>query len=234
MLELRGIHASYGPIPVLHDVNLRVEQGQMVALLGRNGAGKTTSLRVASGMLAPNSGEICLKGQSVAGRPSEEIARMGLSHVPEGRGVLPHMTVKENLEVGAYRLGISRRQASRRIAEVSQSFPRLVERLDQRAGSLSGGEQQMLVIARALMAEPEILLVDEPSLGLAPLIVDEVYRLLARLNQEGLTILLVEQYVDLALEVAAYAYVLEKGRMVMHGHASELAGDRHLVDAYLE
>ena len=205
----------------------------MVALLGRNGAGKTTTMRVASGMLRPSAGEVWFDGVRVDGRSAAELSRLGLAHVPEGRGVFPAFSVRENLEVGAYRRGGRRHNLRNEIERVTASFPRLSERMGQRAGSLSGGEQQMLVLARALMAQPRIILVDEPSLGLAPVIVDEVYQLLHGLKGDGLTILLVEQYVELALEIADYAYVLEKGAVAVEGRAHDLAGDRSLLDAYM-
>ena len=233
MLELRGVCAGYGAITVLHDVSIAVPEGAMVALLGRNGAGKTTTLRVASGMRAPSGGEVWFGGARVDGRNAADLARLGLAHVPEGRGVFPGLTVRENLEAGAAGRAARRRDLRAEIDEVTASFPRLRERMGQRAGSLSGGEQQMLVLARALMARPRIVLVDEPSLGLAPVIVEEVYRLLQRLKADGLTVLLVEQYVELALEIADYAYVLEKGAVALEGKASELAGDRSLLDAYM-
>ena len=205
----------------------------MVALLGRNGAGKTTTMRVASGMLRPSAGEVWFDGVRVDGRSAAELSRLGLAHVPEGRGVFPAFSVRENLEVGAYRRGGRRHNLRNEIERVTASFPRLSERMGQRAGSLSGGEQQMLVLARALMAQPRIILVDEPSLGLAPVIVDEVYQLLHGLKGDGLTILLVEQYVELALEIADHAYVLEKGAVAVEGRAHDLAGDRSLLDAYM-
>ncbi len=233
MLELRGVSAGYGPITVLRDVSISVPEGSMVALLGRNGAGKTTTMRVASGMLRPSAGEVWFRGARIDGRNAADIARLGLAHVPEGRGAFPGLTVRENLEVGAAGRAVRRRELHGEIDEVTASFPRLRERMGQRAGSLSGGEQQMLVLARALMARPKVVLVDEPSLGLAPVIVDEVYRLLEGLKADGLTVLLVEQYVELALGIADYAYVLEKGAVALEGEASRLAGDRSVLDAYM-
>ncbi|HEX4978480.1 MAG TPA: ABC transporter ATP-binding protein [Acidimicrobiales bacterium] len=233
MLELRGVHAGYGAVTVLRDVSLSVPEASIVALLGRNGAGKTTTMRVASGMLRPSRGEVWLEGTRVDGWNAADVARRGLAHVPEGRGVFPGLTVTENLEVGAARRPGRRAGIRRDIEYVTATFPRLRERLNQRAGSLSGGEQQMLVLARALMAQPRIVLVDEPSLGLAPVIVEEVYQLLERLKGDGLTILLVEQYVELALEIADYAFVLDKGAVSLEGRADDLAGDRSLLDAYL-
>lgn len=233
MLELIDVDAGYGSTPVLSGLHLRVDDGEVVALLGRNGAGKTTTLRVASGMLRPRAGTVRVAGTPMEGRTPETFARSGVAHVPEGRGVFGRFTVRQNLRVGAYTRRLRRRSTSHEIATVAEVFPLLAERLHQPAGSLSGGEQQMLVIARALMARPRILLVDEPSLGLAPIVIDELYELLARLKRERTTVLLVEQYAERALEIADRAYVLEKGRVVLSGSARELASDTQLVDTYM-
>lgn len=233
MLELREIHAGYGLGEVLVGVNLVVPNGHTVALLGRNGAGKTTTLRVASGLLNPTHGQVFLDGELINGRSPEDIARRGVAHVPEGRGVLKHMSVLENLQMGGYASGSPLRRMAGRIEMACSRFPVLEARMSQDAGSLSGGEQQMLVIARALMSQPRVLLIDEPSLGLAPIIVAELYRLLRQLHDDGLTILLVEQYVSLALETATSGYVLGKGQVVMSGTSAELADGDRLSDAYL-
>jgi len=233
MLELRSLRAGYGVGEVLRGVDLVVRTGSLTALLGRNGAGKTTTLRVVSGMLAPLAGEVLLEGQAIGGTPAEEVARLGVAHVPEGRGTLPTLTVRENLELGAHRRRAPRRTLRDDVERVTERFPRLRERMRQRAGSLSGGEQQMLSIARALMSEPRLLLVDEPSLGLAPLLVQELYEMLRSLADGGLTVLLVEQYVELALRTVDHAYVLEKGVVAVSGPARELRDDSDVVAAYL-
>lgn len=233
MLELHEVRAGYGLGEVLRGVDLSVETGSLTALLGRNGAGKTTTLRVASGLLAPASGQVLFEGRPIGGLPAEQVARLGIAHVPEGRGTLPRLSVRENLELGAHRRRVSRRALADDIDRATTTFPRLRERLGQAAGSLSGGEQQMLSIARALMAEPRLLLVDEPSLGLSPLLVQELYELFTSLVGDGLTVLLVEQYVELALRTVDYAYVLEKGIIALEGSARDLRGDANLVGAYL-
>lgn len=234
MLELRNVCAGYGKADVLFGVSLEVAENAIVALLGRNGAGKTTTLRVASGLLRPRRGEVILDGQRIDGMSAEDVARCGVALVPEGRGVLAGLSVRENLEIGGHRLGASRRALRPDIDRVCDIFPRLRERLTQRAGSLSGGEQQMLALARALMSRPRVMLVDEPSLGLAPVIVDELYGLFGTLSSDGITVLLVEQYVDLALKTVEYAYVLDKGAVSLHGKAEDLRDDDRLVTSYLE
>lgn len=234
MLELRDVYAGYGKADVLFGVNLKVPENSIVALLGRNGAGKTTTLRTASGLLRAGRGEVLFDGHRIDGMSAEDVARCGIAHVPEGRGVFSGLSVRENLELGGHRLGTARRTLRPDIDRVCDIFPRLQERLSQRAGSLSGGEQQMLVLARALMGRPRLMLIDEPSLGLAPIIVEELYELFARLTSEGITVLLVEQYVELALKTVEYAYVLEKGAVTLEGSAVELQGDERLVSTYLD
>jgi branched-chain amino acid transport system ATP-binding protein len=234
MLELRDVHAGYGKADVLFGVNLKVPENAIVALLGRNGAGKTTTLRAASGLLRLRRGEVIFDDDRIDGMSAEDVARCGIAHVPEGRGVFSGLSVRENLELGGHRLGTARRTLRPDIDRVCDVFPRLRERLSQRAGSLSGGEQQMLVLARALMSRPRLMLVDEPSLGLAPIIVQELYEMFGRLTSEGITVLLVEQYVELALKTVEYAYVLEKGAVTLQGSAAELQADRRLVSSYLD
>jgi branched-chain amino acid transport system ATP-binding protein len=231
MLEVAGLSTSYGGPNVLHDISLRVQAGEIVTVVGTNGAGKTTLLNTIAGLIKPSGGTIRLEGSQIGGRPAERVVRAGLSLVPEGRRVIAPLSVEDNLLVGAY----SRRGAGARatLAEVYDRFPRLRERYRQPAGLLSGGEQQMLAIGRALMAGPRILLLDEPSMGLAPLVVTEIFALLSDLNGLGLAILLVEQNARKALALAERAYVLEGGRIVQEGPAKELAASPAVVDAYL-
>lgn len=232
VLELREVEAAYGAIRALHGLSLSVRPGEVVALLGPNGAGKTTTLRVISGLLRPTRGQILYKDQEITGRSPAAIARMGIIHCPEGRHVFKNLTVWENLLLGAYRLR-DRAQERQSLEWVFGLFPILKERLNQRAGLLSGGQQQMLAIARALMAKPEILLLDEPSLGLAPRVVEEVFEALAQLKAQGLTMLIVEQNAEKALGLADRAYVLEAGRLVLADQTARLREDPQLVRIYL-
>ncbi|WP_239312526.1 MULTISPECIES: ABC transporter ATP-binding protein [unclassified Frankia] len=229
-LELTGVEVRYGSVTALRGVSLRVETGEVVALLGANGAGKTTTLRTVSGLLRPASGEVSLDGERLSGLPAHEIVARGVSHVPEGRGVFPVMSVQENLLMGAYR---DRRWVRGDIDRVFTMFPRLAERRGQAAGSLSGGEQQMLAIGRALMARPRVLLLDEPSMGLAPLVVATIFAVISEINSTGVSMLLVEQNVHQALTVADRGYVLETGRMVLDGPAGLLRADDRVRRAYL-
>ncbi|MFO1461810.1 MAG: ABC transporter ATP-binding protein [Verrucomicrobiota bacterium] len=233
MLELRDLTVSYGAITALHGVSLRVEAGSIVTLIGGNGAGKTTTLRAVSGMVKPVSGKVLFEGQEIGGIPPHRLVARGLAHCPEGRMVFANLTVRENLQMGAY---LQRDQAVVRREEeyVFALFPRLQERESQPAGTLSGGEQQMLAIGRALMSQPRFLLLDEPSLGIAPLLVKLIFEKIVELNrQRGLTILLVEQNANLALEVSNYGYVLETGRIQLSGEAAGLRADPRVRDAYL-
>jgi len=233
MLELRGVSASYGAIQALHDVSLKVPQGAIVALLGSNGAGKSTTLNAVSHLIEPSAGEIFFDGEPIRRQPSDEIVRRGLVQVPEGREVFKEMSVRENLELGAY-LRRSRREVAQDFERVFETFPRLKERSGQKASTLSGGEQQMLAIGRALMARPRMILLDEPSMGLSPLLVEQIFETIQRLNREqGLTILVVEQDVRLALRVASYAYILENGEMNLAGPSEKLANDPAVRQAYL-
>jgi len=231
MLEVRDLHTYYGAIAALRGISFDVPEGRVVALVGPNGAGKSTTLNTISGLLAPRQGTIRFAGRDVSGWRAERVAALGLVQVPEGRQILAPLTVEENLLVGAY----TRRDGAVRadLQAVCERFPRLAERRGQIAGSLSGGEQQMLAIGRALMARPRLLMLDEPSLGLAPLVVQEVFRALAALKARGATILLVEQNARKALRVADYAYVLEGGTIVQEGPAAALREDPRIVDAYL-
>ncbi|WP_305077993.1 ABC transporter ATP-binding protein [Methylobacterium sp.] len=233
MLAVEGLRLGYGRADVVHGIGLTVRRGSIVSLIGSNGAGKTTILRSLSGLMKPRSGRVLFGDESpvdIAGEAAHRIARRGIVQVPEGRQVFANMTVAENLRLGAYH--VPGPEAARRQAAVEARFPRLAERLRQQAGYLSGGEQQMLAMGRALMAEP-VLLLDEPSMGLAPLIVDEIFSIIASLRAEGRTILLVEQNASAALAIADYAYVLETGRIRLQGQAAEIARNPEVTAAYL-
>jgi branched-chain amino acid transport system ATP-binding protein len=230
LLELNDVEARYGQVQVLHGVSLRVAEGEVVAVLGGNGAGKTTTLRAISGLVR-QSGEIRLGGKRIDGAATEQVARLGIAHVPEGRGIFGELSVHENLRLGAY---LRRKSFAEDYKRVLGSFPWLEDRRDQQAGTLSGGEQQMLALARALMARPRMLLLDEPSLGLAPIIVRELFRIVGELNErEGLTVLVVEQNAKLALSSSSRAYVLEAGRVALEGLSSELVENESVRKAYL-
>ena len=231
-LQVSGLAVSYGRTAALHGIDLAVAPGQCVCLIGANGAGKTSAMRALSGLLRPRAGRVVLDGRDVTGWPPHRIAALGMRQVPEGRQVFGDLTVAENLALGAYLLHDAPETTRRRDAVLAR-FPRLAERLPQRAGSLSGGEQQMLAFGRALMGAPRLLLLDEPSMGLAPLFVEEVFAAIAALRAEGVTILLVEQNASAALEVADYAYVLETGRIILQGAAATVAADPAVVAAYL-
>jgi branched-chain amino acid transport system ATP-binding protein len=233
MLTVADLVVSYGAVEALHGVSLEVGKGEIVTLVGANGAGKTTLLRAISGLLVPRAGRIELEGASLVGRPAHAIVAKGLAHVPEGRRIFTGLTVRENLDMGAYVVR-SKRDVAERLERVLALFPRLSERIDQMGGTLSGGEQQMLAIGRAMMGKPRVLLLDEPSLGLAPLLVQEIFREIARINrEEGTTILLVEQNANLALATASRGYVLETGRVVLVGPARDLLEDPQVKAAYL-
>jgi branched-chain amino acid transport system ATP-binding protein len=231
MLRVQGLRSGYGKIEVLHDVGLAIEQGQIVTLIGANGAGKTTLLKTISGLIRPTAGTIEFEGQGIARRPAHKIVGLGISQVPEGRAVLKRMTVLDNLRMGAF----VRRDAeiARDIDAVLVRFPALAERRQQLAGTLSGGEQQMLAIGRALVARPRLLLMDEPSLGLAPRFVTRIFQTLRDLRQEGKTILLVEQNARQALQVADHAYVMERGRIVLSGSGQSLLNTPEVQQTYL-
>jgi branched-chain amino acid transport system ATP-binding protein len=230
LLSVRDVRAGYGPLEVLHGISLEVEAGEIVVILGANGAGKTTTMRAVSGMI-PRRGSIALDGTDITSLSPEKIVRLGIAQVPQGRGTFTELTVEENLRTGAY---VRHDDVAADISRWYEVFPRLAERRTQRAGSLSGGEQQMLAIARALMSRPKLLLCDEPSLGLAPLITQELFEVLKRLNaEEGLSVLLVEQNANLALKVAQRVYLLETGNVVASGTAAEIASDDSIRKAYL-
>jgi len=231
LLAIQALHAGYGATEILRGIDLAVNEGEIVAVLGSNGAGKSTLNRAVSGVLRPWRGAISFQGKAIArARPSAIVAR-GLIHVPEGRRIFPNMTVAENLDLGCYRR--ARRHRAQNRERVYGIFPRLAERQRQSAGTLSGGEQQMLAIGRGLMAEPVLLILDEPSLGLSPLLVEELFALIRRINQEGIALLLVEQNVVQSLEVAQRAYVLDNGAIVLQGSAAEVRDNPDLKRAYL-
>jgi len=231
MLEIKKLKSGYGEVEVLHSVDLHVSQGEIVALLGSNGAGKSTLNNTLSGILKPMAGEIIFDGKVISGIPSKNVVDAGLIQIPEGRRIYPNMNIRENLELGAYRRGKPRRQEN--LDRVVSIFPRLAERFNQLAGTLSGGEQQMLAIGRGLMAEPKLLILDEPSLGLSPKLVEEMFDLIKKLHDDGLTIMLVEQNVVQSLEIADRAYVLENGQIVLEGLAENMINDEALRKSYL-
>jgi branched-chain amino acid transport system ATP-binding protein len=231
MLEVSALRGGYGAVEVLRGIDLNIGAGEIVAVLGSNGAGKSTLNNTVCGLYPAFGGRVAFEGRDITRAHHTDIVAAGLIQVPEGRRVFPNLSVRENLELGSYRRG--REHRARNMQRVFASFPRLEERTAQRAGTLSGGEQQMLAIGRALMAEPRLLILDEPSLGLSPMLVDEMFSLVKRLNAEGLSILLVEQNVGQALEIAHRAYVLENGAMTFHGTPAELLGNSELKRAYL-
>jgi branched-chain amino acid transport system ATP-binding protein len=231
MLEVSGLHAGYGALRILRGIDMKIGDGEIVAVLGSNGVGKTTLNNAITGLLRPTAGSIAWLGEPIAGAAPERIVARGLVQVPEGRRIFPNLTVRENLELGSYRR--ARANRSRNMERILGWFPRLQERLAQLAGTLSGGEQQMLATGRALMAEPKLLILDEPSLGLSPLMVDEMFGMILRISREGVTVLLVEQNVVQSLDIAHRAYVLENGAFVLSGPARALAADPRLKQAYL-
>jgi branched-chain amino acid transport system ATP-binding protein len=232
MLELTGVTAGYGAFTALWDVSLRVNAGEAVAVVGPNGAGKTTLMRVISGLIAPRVGQLSFEGAALAGRPAYEIVAHGIAHVPEGRRIFPALTVGDNLRMGAF-LPPARRRFDESLARVFALFPVLAERRGQRAGSLSGGEQQMLAIGRALMSRPKLILLDEPSMGLAPVMVLRLFDLIRRIREEGYTILVVEQNVRQVLKLVDRAYLLEVGRIKMEGRADQLSEQDFVRKAYV-
>jgi branched-chain amino acid transport system ATP-binding protein len=237
MLIVENLHAGYGNSEVLVGTSLHVKQGSVVALIGANGAGKTTTMRAISGMIKPTRGSVLLDGKPVQGQGAARIARLGLAHSPEGRKVFGPLSVEDNLLLGAFnhlpRFFGFRAKAEVELERVYELFPRLRERRQQAAGTLSGGEQQMLAIGRALMAKPKVILLDEPSMGLAPVIVQEVFNTIRRLKEAGITLLLVEQFAKSALEVADYAYVMEHGKVAVEGTPAELNQNQRVLSAYL-
>jgi len=232
LLAVEGIETYYGNIPALKGVSLEVPDGSIVTLLGANGAGKSTTLKSISGLLPPARGTVTFTGRRIDGLPSEQIVRLGISHVPEGRELFPELTVLENLKMGAY-TRTDKRAIERSLVRVQAHFPILAERKAQLAGALSGGEQQMLAIGRALMAEPRLMLLDEPSLGLAPMLVEEIFRIIREIHESGTTVLLVEQNANKALSIADYGYVLETGTISLQGDSKQLLRDDHVRRSYL-
>jgi branched-chain amino acid transport system ATP-binding protein len=234
MLELKDLHVSYGSIAALHGISLRVEQGSIVTLIGANGAGKSTTLRAISGLVRAASGSITYAGENITNLPPHKIVARGISHVPEGRMIFANLTVLENLRMGAYRLPRGDSRWARDLDYVYAIFPRLKERERQAAGTLSGGEQQMLAIGRALTGAPKCLMLDEPSLGIAPMLVKTIFQKIAEINKElGITILLVEQNANLALQVSSYGYVLETGRIILQDSSPALKQNPQVREAYL-
>jgi branched-chain amino acid transport system ATP-binding protein len=236
MLTIENLQAGYGKVQVLHGISIQVSKGKIVTLIGSNGAGKTTTMRAVSGMIKPTAGKISLAGQDITGLDSHQIAKRGLAHSPEGRRVFPTLSVLDNIRLGAFvRYTKARPQGDIEsdLQKALDLFPRLKERTHQLAGTLSGGEQQMLAMARAIMLNPEVILLDEPSMGLAPILVEEVFNIISRLKSQGVTMLLVEQFAAAALKVADYGYVLENGRISVHGPADKLKDDPAVKAAYL-
>ncbi len=232
MLQVEDLNVFYGAIHALQGVSFHVDEGEIVTLIGANGAGKSTTLRAISGLLRPRTGSVTLRGRDLTTVPAEDIVRLGISQVPEGRKIFAPLTVRENLMMGAYtRQDPQEIQAS--LERVFQSFPRLRERIGQLGGTLSGGEQQMLATARGMMSRPSLLLLDEPSMGLSPILVEEIFRIITEINKQGTSILLVEQNAQMALSVANRAYVLETGRLVLSGTAREIAENPQVKSAYL-
>jgi branched-chain amino acid transport system ATP-binding protein len=233
MLRVNEIDVFYGPVQALRALSLEVGKGEMVALLGANGAGKTTTLRAISGLLAPAAGSITLEDRPISGLPAHKVIRLGVAHMPEGRELFPELSVVENLQLGHWALRRDRADERERIEQMMEIFPRLRERATQAAGTMSGGEQQMLTVARALMSNPSLLLVDELSLGLAPIVVQQLFEALDVVNKAGCAVLLVEQFVHLALKHTARAYVLAKGEVVLQGRSADLLASPDLMAAYL-
>ena len=232
LLKITDLKLNYGMISAIKGIDLTVGEGQIVAILGANGAGKTSTLKVISGLLKPSGGEIIFDGVNIAGKPAYKVAKQGIMQSPEGRFVLVGLTVEENLRVGGYNIK-DKEELARNFERVYTLFPRLKERAKQQSSTLSGGEQQMLAIGRALMGSPKLLILDEPSLGLAPLLIKDIFKTLLKIKEEGTTILIVEQNALATLKIADYAYVLELGKISMHGKAEDLLKDERLIAAYL-
>jgi branched-chain amino acid transport system ATP-binding protein len=232
MLELNNVNVFYGAIHALKDISLKIEQGEVVTLIGANGAGKTTTLKAISGMLKPKSGNIKLNGKDISTIDGTDIVKLGISHAPEGRRVFSKMSVMENLELGAYTRN-DKAEIKKDYEKIFTLFPRLLERKEQMAGTLSGGEQQMLAIGRALMSRPKLLLLDEPSMGLAPIIVKEIFSIIKNINKDGTTVLLVEQNANMALQAADRAYIIRNGEIEMEGSAKNFLQDEKVKNAYL-
>jgi branched-chain amino acid transport system ATP-binding protein len=232
MLKVKNLKVTYGQIAAITDVSFEVPEGKIVCLIGANGAGKTTTLRAVSGLEKPASGSVFFKGKDITGVPAHELVARGISHVPEGRKIFPTLTVRENLELAGWTVK-DKKEVARRMEEVYEMLPRIKERIGQLGGTLSGGEQQMLAVGRAMVTGGDILLLDEPSMGLAPVLVDEIFDKIVAINKKGTTVLLVEQNATEALEIADFAYVLEVGYTTISGPAKEIAADARVREAYL-
>ncbi|MBU3114347.1 ABC transporter ATP-binding protein [Clostridium lacusfryxellense] len=232
MLKIEGLNVSYGAIHALHDISINVNAGEIVTLIGANGAGKTSILRAISGLIPIKSGEVIFEGKPIHTTPAYKLSQLGIAHVPEGRRIFANMSVMENLELGAY-IRKDKSNIAKDYEMVFDKFPRLKERIKQMAGTLSGGEQQMLAMGRALMVRPRIILLDEPSMGLAPLVVRNIFSIIQEINKSGTTVLLVEQNAHMALSIANKAYVLETGKIVLEGNAAELLSNDSVRSAYL-
>jgi branched-chain amino acid transport system ATP-binding protein len=232
ILEIKDLNVFYGAIHALHGISFHVEEGEVVTLIGANGAGKSTTLNTICGLLRSRKGQILFRGQDITKTPAEQIVKLGISQVPEGRKIFAPLTVKENLEMGAFTRN-DRQGIQKSMQRVFASFPRMKERLSQLGGTLSGGEQQMLAVSRGMMSDPQLLLLDEPSMGLAPILVEEIFEIIKEINQQGVSILLVEQNANMALQVANRGYVLETGRIVLEGTAQELRENPQVKAAYL-
>lgn len=230
MLKLNEVHSYYGQIHALKGISIDVKEGEVVTLIGSNGAGKSTTLRTISGLLSPRRGEVLYKGNNIAGTPAHKVAGMGIAQSPEGRRIFPRMTVLENLQMGAFVHG---KVDPNDLARVYDLFPRLKERVSQKAGTMSGGEQQMLAIGRALMASPKLLLLDEPSMGLSPILVEQIFSIIKDINKQGTTVLLVEQNALMALAVASHGYVLQTGQIILQDNAKALLANETVRKAYL-
>ena len=231
MITVSNLHAGYGSVSVLRDVSMEIGEGEIVAVLGSNGVGKTTLNNTLSGLIRPSAGEVTFEGSEISGLPPAEIVSRGLIHVPEGRKLFPNLSVRDNLELGSYKRGRANRE--RNLEKVLDVFPKLRERIEQLAGTLSGGEQQMVAIGRGLMSEPKVLLLDEPSLGLSPLLVEQMFALIKQINDTGLSLILVEQNVIQSLAIADRAYVIEEGRVTLSGAAADLRENSDLKRSYL-
>ena len=232
LLEVKDLNVYYGAIHALHGISFGVPQGEIVTLIGANGAGKSTTLRTISGLLRPRQGHVLFKGQDITMTPAEQIVRLGIGHVPEGRKIFAPMTVRENLDMGAY-TRTDGTEIQQSMDRAFASFPRLKERINQLGGTLSGGEQQMLAMARGMMCRPSLLMLDEPSMGLSPILVEEIFRIIKEINSQGTSILLVEQNALMALQISHRAYVLETGRIVLEGTGKELRESQRVKEAYL-
>ena len=232
LLELKNVEAAYGNIKALKGISLSVSEGKIVTMIGANGAGKSTTMKTIMGIMKPVAGEVIFKGENISGKKTHRIVKRGLVLVPEGRQILQNMTVRENLEMGAFQRK-DEKEIAEDLSKVFERFPRLFERQGQLGGTLSGGEQQMLAICRAMMARPEVMLLDEPSMGLAPLVVQQIFDVIRDINKMGTTVLLVEQNARKALQIADYAYVMETGKIVMEGPAQEVANNPDVMAAYL-